>query len=339
MSRSSGIWIAVGIVAVAVVAAIAFVFLAGDRRNKTEVTGIVREDPPQEAKPLTDNAFDEQGNLRGRAGGALVEDSMVPWGFLSDLSEFMVEHYHPAGTRQNPTDKGVFTLSYKQLNMRYGLEVSHFGHESLDVRQARQEVFDYVFRPGVLSALHSLYAEPFVQDLALKCAEAEREFVRPDGSPETRVLNERETSECLGLVAGFLRDGGRVLRAMATNERLLAMLPEYEEASRQVNLAYTEFNDLRESGGKGAEQASERIKNTIERREALRRTVIAAVRRDAGRLSLQADEIFYLVQWGARRMGAGDGRGQALDTAAKLLDDVADKLAMAATGGVGAGTA
>lgn len=339
MSKSSGKWIAAGIVVVAVIAAAAFVFMAG-RKPDTEVMGLIRQAPPEAAKPITDNAFDEQGRLRTKAGGAPGEDSMIPWSFVSDLSDFMLDHYQPAGTRQNPTDKAVFTLGYKQLNMRYGLEVSHFAHDSPDVPGARKQVFDYVFRPGVLTALHTLYAESFVQDVAQKAALAEREFQRPDGGFETRTLNGREAAEGLGLMAGFLRDAGRVLRAMGANERIMAMLPEYEEASRQVNLAYSEFNDLRESGGKGLAQAGERIKKAIERREALRQAVVGAVRRDAGRLALQQDAIFYLVQWGARRVAADETRRGSLSVAGKLLDDLANKLnAAAAQGQMGGGNA
>lgn len=338
MPRSNGKWIAAGIVFVAVAVAIAFVFMAGNKKSDTEVTGLLRQTPPEEAKPKPDNAFDEKGRLRGRAG-SLSEDSMVPWGFVSDVSDFLVSHYHPAGTRRNPTGKAVFTLGYKQLNMRYGLEVSYFGHDSEEVQGARRQIFDYVFRPGMLTALHTLYAEMFVQDLALKAGQAEREFALPDGSYETRLLNEGEVREFLGMVAGFLREGGRVLSVMAANERVLAMLPEYERASQRVNMAYAEFNSMRESDSQGQVKAGEAIKKAIQGREALRQTVIGAVRRDAGRLSMSDDAIFYLVQWGTRRVADGEGRVQSLSVAGKLLDDVANRLLSAATNGTGLGTA
>lgn len=338
MPKSNGKWIAAGIVLVAVAVAITFVFMAGDKKSDTEVTGLIRQAPPEGAKPKPDNAFDEQGRLRGRASGSLGEDSMVPWGFVSDMSDYLLDHYYPAGTRQNPTGKAVFTLGYKQLNMRYGLEMSYFGHDSEDVRGARQQIFDYIFRPGMLTALHTLYAETFVQDLALKAGQAEREFVLPDGGYATRPLSEGEVKECLGMVAGFLREGARVLIVMASNERVLSMLPEYEQASQQVNTAYAEFNTQRESGGQDQVKAGDAIKKAIQSREALRQAVVGAVRRDAGRLSMPDDSIFYLVQWGARRATDGEGRTQSLSVAGKLLNDVASRLLSVATNGTGLGT-
>lgn len=341
MSKSSGKWVALGVGAVAVtaVAVALFVIYGGDdSRGVTEVTGIIRQTPPLEAKPQIDNAFDDEGRLRSRAAGTPGEDSMVPWGFVTDVSEYIVEHYFPANTRQNPSNKGIFTLGYKQLNMRYGLEVSYFGHDGTDENSARKQIFEYVFRPGILTTLHTIYAESFIKDLALKAGEVTREFKQPDGSFEQRPLNSDEVAECLGLVSGFLREGGRVLRAMAANERVLAMLPEYETASRQVNQAYLAFNDLRDADGQKLSRASEDVKQTIEGREELRRTIIKAVRRDAGGLGMSDDSIFYLVQWGARRMAGNPDRNDSLAVAAKLLDDMAGRLGTAAAGAAGAGT-
>ncbi len=339
MPKPNGKWIAAGIVLVAVVIAFALVYMAGDRKSESEVTGLIRQTPPEGAKPMTDNAFDEQGRLRGRAGGSPGEDSMIPWAFVSDVSDYLVGHYHPAGTRENPTGKAVFTLGYKQLNMRYGLEMSFFGHDGDDVPGARQQIFEYVFRPGMLTALHTLYAETFVRNLALKATQAEREFALPDGSYEVRPLSEGEVKECLGMVAGFLREGGRVLSVMASNERVMAMLPEYELASQGVNKAFAEFNVQRDSAGQDQDKAGEAIKKAIQSREALRQAVVGSVRRDAGRLSMPDDSIFYLVQWGFRRTAGGEGRTQALSVAGKLLNDVASRLLLVATQGTEPGKA
>ena len=141
------------------------------------------------------------------------------------------------------------------------------------------------------------------------------------------------------MVAGFLREGGRVLSVMASNERVMAMLPEYELASQGVNKAFAEFNVQRDSAGQDQDKAGEAIKKAIQSREALRQAVVGSVRRDAGRLSMPDDSIFYLVQWGFRRTAGGEGRTQALSVAGKLLNDVASRLLLVATQGTEPGKA
>lgn len=255
-----------------------------------------------------------------------TEDSVVRISFVDDLAAYLVSGYQPPRSRKNPTDRGRLVISYKQVNMHYGLDPSLFGNPGGPADRMRKAILQYMFRPGVLKALYDLYAEAFTDQMVEQAELAERSFPTDNGSFAMGPLNPAQQGELLSLYADKSSDAGKVFQALGQNIDLFVTVRNYLQAVRDVNKAYEHFWKRDLDDPSQVELAGREIKQAIVRRERLRSKVVRAIRNAHSLNRVSDEELLYLAQWGFRRSRNMEHPEETMGMLADLLTDLGQRL-------------
>ncbi len=171
---------------------------------KTAVPRMDVAKAPQEQPASSENTMDSQ-----------TEDTTIRLSFIDDLAAYLVSGYQPPKSRKNPMGQGRLVISYKQVNMHYGLDPSLFGNPGGPANRLRSAILDYMFRPGALKALYNLYADAFIDQMAEQTQLAERSFATDDGSFAVGPLNGRNAASCSGCTLENARTRAWFSRSLA----------------------------------------------------------------------------------------------------------------------------
>lgn len=255
-----------------------------------------------------------------------VEDDTIRLSFIDNLSAYLVAGYQPPKSRKNPTEHGRLAISYKQVNMHYGLDPSLFGNPGGAAGQLRKAVLDYAFQPGMLKSLYTLYADSFVDQMSEQAQTAERSFPTNGGSFANAQLNAAQSAELLTLYADRCSDAARVFKVMAKEPELNDNVERYLLAARNVNTAYEHFWKRDLKAPSQVELAGKEIKQAIVLREELRSKVIQAIRNRNNLNNLSDEQLLYLAQWGHRRSMSAPQPTKSLDNLSEILTDLGKRL-------------
>ncbi|MCF8104875.1 MAG: hypothetical protein K9K64_05290 [Desulfohalobiaceae bacterium] len=266
---------------------------------------------------------------------------------VNDLAAYMIDHYHPAASRENPGRTGRLEVSFKALNARYGLELVGVKHSDMPLERARQKVLDFLMDPEVLKQGYELAAKDFVRALTREAEECERIFVDDQGQKERAVLNPEQVREMLRLGSDYLHELSRVFEVLAWKRSIVSRIGEYlqaEKRAEELNYAFQQqqydLERLEKSGQEDQaalrekvrrakfrkEAAADDFRQAIQKRERLRQDLIAGIRDSGEPVQLSSHEILYIAKWVHRRL-QGEDRAAAIRVAANLMTDMSARLA------------
>jgi hypothetical protein len=275
---------------------------------------------PLNATPTTDaanasGADEAAGNATAEANATETvppADEIVRRDFVSDACDYLVARYLPGNSPKNPAGKGRFDLNVKSVNMRYGIDFPGLNVDSVDILGARQSIFRHVLKEPVLESLYRTYTPLFLDSLDATLREAGH--------------NDAQRSEMLTLLATRLRAIGRTVAGLAATGDVGPLVEKYLADIESVSQAHLAFWNVQAENASATarDEASARIKTTIQTREISRQRLLQAIVKTTNPKGMDASELIYLAQWMHRRQMENPQWRDASGTAGRLLVKVAD---------------
>jgi hypothetical protein len=289
-----------------------------DREYETELPGPMNATGNATAAEPAANA-----TMRAAEG---AKDIVTP-GFIEDLAEYAAANYHPAGTRNNAGSRGMSTLSFKKVNMRYGVDMTGLEVGTRNVDAAREKIFSLVLNPIILRTLYNFFADDFINALVEAGLSRTREFRTAEGFEERR-LNRAQVREMLLIYSRMAQDVGLVFRSFAANPGLAEVMGEYMQAKARVHASYGEFAALEAQGrsGEALDRVSEEIRTAIIRRENLKQEILHKATPRGPDFSLSQGEVLDIVGWIHRRVFADPERHRSMGAMASLFQELSGDL-------------
>ncbi|WP_029893897.1 hypothetical protein [Desulfohalovibrio reitneri] len=262
--------------------------------------------PPQPDREPTapsggKNAAGEETPRPPSLQGEMVEDAVVPLSFVDELAEYCVSRYLPPRTRANPSDEPLNRLTFKALNMRFGLDRDAFGRGPDSALAMRKEILGYAFQPGFIEYLADLYSAEFADTLVRQAEEAMREYRLGEGEFERRALSDADIRGMLRAFAAQADGAGRIFDALAKAPKLMGLVADHQQAADMVLEAHRKFDSRENLSPEQVDERGAAIKRAIARREQMRERLTARVRKAAGDVVLSDAEVLYLTTWAYRR--------------------------------------
>jgi hypothetical protein len=266
-----------------------------------------------------------QANATEPANATVPEtpvDEVVRHDFVRDVSSYLVARYLPGGTKKNPGAMGRFDLNVKSVNIRYGVDFPGLNVDPADTMGARKAVFGHVLQGPVLDFLHAAYTPLFLDSLD----ESLRSTAHTLASGQSAPVTDAQRTEMLTLLSGRLRSVGQTVAVLARTETIRPLVTKYLQDIDNVGQAHLAFWNLQGENASPAarDEASTRIKTTIQTREISRQRLLQAIVSAADPQGLDASELIYLAQWIYRRGMEDPQRVGATGKAGELLVKVAE---------------
>lgn len=245
------------------------------------------------------NGTTVNGTQTGNATGPVYPaDDIVRHEFVEDVSAYLVSLYLPAGTKDNPGTQGRFDLNVKSLNIRYGVDFNGLAVDPQDTLGARKIVFGHVLKGPMLDFLHAAYTPLFLD--SLERALQSVTYTLPSG--QMAVVSQEQRKEMLTLLAARLGAIGKTVAALARSESIRPLVTKYLDDMESVSQAHLAFWNIPEGASVSARnEASARIKTTIQTREISRQRLLQAIVSTANPQDMDASELIYMAQWVYRR--------------------------------------
>ncbi len=262
-----------------------------------------------------------------RAAEPQTDRVMTP-DFIADLAEYLAAGYHPAGTVDNPSQAPMSTVTFKKLNMRYGVDLYGLDVAGMDPAVGRKQALDHLMSPIVLRLAYGLYGERLVQALTDAGLRQTRAF-----NGGERALSQAEVGRMLALYAALTRDVGRTFEIFASRRELVTLMNRYFQAVRGVNQAYADYADREAAGApdKELDAISVDIKKAITYRESLRRELLRGAMPAKGSHLTEGD-VLDIASWVSRRLTADPDAINAVGALAIISRELAQALDQAAKG-------
>lgn len=253
-------------------------------------------------------------------------DRVLSDDFIRDLAGVLAAHYQPAGTRTNLGNRGVVTLTFKKLNMRYGTELTGLKVDSQDVVTARKQALEHLFSPIVLRLVFDIFSQPLIDELMVQGAAQQREF-KSGNTYVTRPITSAQVREMLKLYTALVADTGKTFEAFASRPDLTTALNRYFEASARVNAAYGKYSDREavEAPQDELDDISLEIKNAIQAREQARAGLLTGIRLGPGSTLAESD-VIDIAAWVHRRLASDADAMNAVGAIASLTKEFAARL-------------
>ena len=309
------------------------------------------EERPRAGGLLVPPAQSALGLMSGKPPGAEREkvyfgdDAVVGSEFIHDLAQYLANNYWPQGSHPSAQKNAHCTASVKDMNRRYGLELTGFSSRRTrsgrrDYYSERRLVLNYAFTPSMLTALSHLYADRLADGLVAAARRQERAV-----NGKKVVMGGKEIAAMLRYYADYSRAAGLSLLAYAESGTAAALVRKalsLEDESARLSADIQEARavlEIAQAGGRRDDAAAARAR--LDRSEPawrasmqeLSRTKAEVVKIMArGRPSpIDNDNLFYMAAWAARR---GQGAQEALRSAAgateyfsRVLNEAAASLA------------
>jgi len=261
---------------------------------------------------------EQNATLDENATQALIPvDEVVRHDFVQDAGTYLVARYLPGGTKKNPAAQGRFDLNVKSINIRYGVDFPGLNVDQTDTLGARKVIFGHVLQAPVLDFLHAAYTPLFLDSLEQSLQSTTHTL--PSGQEAPITAEQRK--EMLTLLASKLRTIGQVVASLARTESIRPLVMKYLDDMENVSQAHLAFWNLQNENASvtASNDASARIKTTIQTREISRQRLLQAIVSTASPQGIDASELIYLAQWVYRR---GLENPQSMGTIAKAGDIV-----------------
>jgi hypothetical protein len=226
-------------------------------------------------------------------------DEIVRHEFIEDLSRYLVDCYLPGGTKKNPGSESKFVLNVKSVNIRYGVDFNGLNVDPADTLGARKVIFSHVLKEPVLDFLHAAYTPLFLD--SLERALQSTTYTLPSG--QMAVVSEAQRKEMLTLLATRLKTIGKTVGTLARTDSIRLLVTKYLEDMESVSQAHLAFWNMQgqEASISAKNEASARIKTTIQTREISRQRLLQAIVSASNPQGMDASELIYLAQWVHRR--------------------------------------
>lgn len=267
--------------------------------------------------------------------------------FFDDLAQRLVDRYHPAGSKHNPTDQGLFTPSLSALNRAYGVEMIGLEHEASSILQAREQIFDALLRPDVVDAAADAFSAYFQQALIDQALAAKRNFASKEKEFVQRSLSVPQVAEFLRLASSFMRKAAQAVHVYVHSEHSVAQTEAWQDSRRDAlaaNARYQKAQDLLRNAMDDApedrkkieelrlerEAASQEILETIATREHLKGVLLARFEQDTLTRDMFSGDLLYVCEWLGRRLIHHPERKAAFSALSAHAQDFADQLHKAA---------
>lgn len=253
-------------------------------------------------------------------------DKVLTLSFIEDLAQYLAAGYQPAGTVHNTGSSGTTTVTFKKLNMRYGVDLTGLDVDRNNPVMGRRQALDHLMSPIVLRLAYNLFARDFAQALAGAGEGQTRQFAVSSGF-NARKVKPGHVQEMLDIYATQLRDMGRTFEVFASRPELVDLMGRYFAAKQRVNEAYSHYADREAQDAPDAEldRISLNIKQAITEREALKRELLRGTRASEGS-SLSEGDRLDIAAWTYRRLSADPEAINAIGALASLSQELADEL-------------
>ena len=263
----------------------------------------------------------------------VTEDNVVRPLFVEDVARWLTARFHPA------KDGGSLQVGVQAMNLRFGGQMPGLTRPESASRDisSRAAVLRYAFNPPMLTALYELYVERFLE--ALRAA---AEHPR-DGKPLTPTQVDALYKACAGHAAAY----AGALRAIGEwedfNDRMrqaAALLRQAMDMHQQMTEAIFTLDSARESGSQARVEAAQlrasganaQYQKRLDEYRAAQHALCADLRKASPQAkSLGDDTLIYIAAWMERRLSENPQSRQTALTAARLLDDLAQRLRTAAS--------
>ncbi|GAB6177471.1 hypothetical protein JCM16814_23620 [Desulfobaculum senezii] len=278
---------------------------------------------PQPAAPAQEtNASQVRGNA---TPSEQRTDAVVTPDFIRDLARLCATNYHPPRTRHNPSGSGLTTLTFKKLNMHYGIELTGLRTGSRDVLEGRTAVLRHLMSPIVLRTVYALFGDAFVAALAEEGMHQTREFKAPEGGYAFRALTAKEAENMLDVYAAMVREVGSTFRAFAKRRDLVDVMERYSRAARRVTDAYGAYADLeaQDAPAKQLDRISAEIKKALVERDSMRATILSMASPKKTRKLLSEGDVMDIATWISRRLTTDKEYINAIGAIASLSEELA----------------
>ena len=220
-----------------------------------------------------------------------LKDKILTPDFIEDLAETIFEHYLPQEKK--------LTLTFKQINMRYGLYFYGLDYMGDDVLQIRREIFGHLLRPFIIDRLSPVVAGNLTKKIVDIASGRPKEFTQ--GSKKvSRTLKRSEVAELLTLLARKVRDISNVFVDYAQNKDVDKLMKEYFQAEELLKQAYFHYWQLKEKEHGQMEVLGRKIKQGIVEREKIKGQIRAVLTSSSGQR--ESSEVLYIAKWIYRRI-------------------------------------
>lgn len=256
--------------------------------------------PVQEPVNATAGVSADNATAQGNATTPVIPaDEIVRHEFIEDLSRYLVDCYLPGGTKKNPGSESRFVLNVKSVNIRYGVDFNGLNVDPADTLGARKVIFSHVLKEPVLDFLHAAYTPLFLD--SLERALQSTTYTLPSG--QMAVVSEAQRKEMLTLLATRLKTIGKTVGTLARTDSIRLLVTKYLEDMESVSQAHLAFWNMQgqEASISAKNEASARIKTTIQTREISRQRLLQAIVSASNPQGMDASELIYLAQWVHRR--------------------------------------
>jgi len=285
-----------------------------------------QETPAEPPAPVEVNATNataqtDQNATENATAAVVPSDEIVGHEFVRDLATYMVERYLPGGTKKNPSGKGRLDLNVKSMNMRYGIDFPGLNVDPADTLGARKIIFTHVLNDTVLDFLQAAYTPLFLDSLE----EALNSSTHTLASGQDAAITPAQRTEMMSLLAARLRAVGSTATALARNDAIRAMVAKYLQDMENVSQAHLAFWNLQTENATQTviDEASARIKTTIQTREISRQRLLQAIVSTAAPQGMDASELVYIAQWIYRRTAENPQAAQTVGKAGEILIKIA----------------
>jgi hypothetical protein len=294
--------------------------------QRWQVSTAKAPEPLNATAPIALNATNASAEVNATAGTNATQqpaaDEIVRHDFVNDLSEYLVARYLPGGTKKNPAPQARFDLNVKSVNMRYGIDFPGMNVDPVDTLGSRKAIFGHVLQEPVLEFLHAAYTPLFLDSLDAALSATSHTLASGQSVPVT----EEQRKEMLTMLAARLRAVGQTMGALARTDSIRPLVAKYLEDIENVSQAHLAFWNVQGENASLAarDEASTRIKTTIQTREISRQRLLQAIVTVASPQGMDASELIYLAQWMYRRGLEDPQRVRMTGRAGDLLVKVAD---------------
>ncbi|WP_457571107.1 hypothetical protein [Desulfovulcanus sp.] len=272
------------------------------------------------AKVVASGFSDEKHNERLES--AKIDDKVLTPNFIEDLAEVIFEHYLPQEKR--------LTLTFKQINMRYGLYFYGLDYMEDDVLQIRREIFGHLLRPFIIDRLSPVVAVNLTKRIVDIALNKPKEF-RQGSKKVFRILTRSEVAELLASLARKVRNISYIFVDYARNGQVDELMREYFQAVELLKKAYFNYWQLKDEEHGQMERLGRKIKQGIVAREKIKGQIRALLTSSGGQRG--SSEVIYVAKWIYRRINTDKvsrdvikALGQAGLAWAKQLEEEAQKM-------------
>lgn len=266
---------------------------------------------PRNATTVPDEKTMEAPNATSPAPTVIEEDDFVTFAFIESLAQYTAERFTPGRDGKQPSTSATF----RSLNMYYGRNFDGLSVGSEELRQNRDQIFDYVFSPVAIKSLYSLYAGLFVDQL--------EESVGLAFEEKGEQLTRAELSDMFRLNAVQLIRTASIFTTIAETPALSALTARYIQAARAVERANARFQDSLSASAAKKDEAGKGLKHAIRERERIRSSIVANVRKKC--TDCPDADMFYIAMWSYRRTLGNTEKLKTFAVAGECLQDLADR--------------